>query len=155
MNTDPDDARTAADAERLAAIEAVLPGRWDRDAIRAGASVCLVMAIPFRVLAAVVGDSGAANAIFFLLFLAFFVIGAGCAAWIQRSGTPMSHALVTAIGTYVVAELVFVIVRLIRGTEIPWGAILVAFSMVSICGIIGGFLGNRLQTQGIRPSMRR
>lgn len=87
------------DAARLAAIGAVLPERWDREALRAGISVCLVLAIPFRLLAALVGgDSGGLNALFFVLFLALFVIGAGCAAWVQRSGTPMSHALATAIG---------------------------------------------------------
>lgn len=144
-----------ADDERLATIEAVLPGRWDREALRAGAGVCLVMAVPFRVLAAVIGDSGALNAVLFLVFLAFFVIGAGCAAWVQRSGTPMSHALVTAVGTFVVVEAVFVIVRLVRGTEVPWGAMFLTLSIISVCGVIGGFLGNRLQTQGIRPSSQR
>lgn len=143
------------DQARLAAIEAVMPGRWDRDALRAGASVCLVLAVPFRVLAAVVGDSGGLNALFFVIFLAFFVIGSGCAAWLQRTGTPMSHALVVAIGTYLVSEAVFVVIRLIRGTEVPWGAMVLTLSIVSVCGVIGGFLGNRLQTQGVQPSSRR
>ncbi|MEM1335352.1 MAG: hypothetical protein AAGG08_18035 [Actinomycetota bacterium] len=144
------------DAARLARIEAVLPGRWDRDALRAGASVCLVLAVPFRVIAALVGgDSGGLNALFFVLFLAFFVIGAGCAAWVQRAGTPMSHALVTALGSYVVSEVAFTVVRLVRGTEIPWGSIPLVASMVSLCGVIGGFLGNRLQIAGMRPSTQR
>lgn len=143
------------DSARLAAIEATLPGRWDREAIVAGASVCLVLAVPFRLLAAAVGDSGGLNAFFFLIFLVFFVIGAGCAAWVQRSGTPMSHALVTAIGTYLAAEAVFVLVRLVRGTEVPWVALLFTLSIVSVCGVIGGLLGNRLQASGVRPSMHR
>lgn len=140
----------------LEKIEAVLPGRWDPVAIRAGASVCIVLAVPFRVLAAAVGgDSGGLNAFFFVVFLFFFVIGSGCAAWVQRSGTPMSHALVTAIGTYVVVELVFVVVRAVRGTEIPWSGIMFTSMIVLTCGIVGGFLGNRLQASGVRPSIHR
>lgn len=149
------DARPDPEVERLARIQAVLPGRWDRDALRAGAAVCVVLAVPFRVLAAVVGsDSGGLNALFFFVFLLFFVIGAGSAAWVQRSGTPMSHALVTALGTYVLVEAVFVVVRLVRGTDVPWSGIFVALSLVLLCGLIGGFLGNRLQARGFRPSGR-
>ncbi len=133
-----------------------IPQRWDVDAIRAGASVCIALAVPFRVLAAVVdSDSNALNALFFALFVVFFVIGAGCAAWIQRVGAPLSHALVTAIGSYVLVELVLIIVRLLRGTTIPWLAMLFTLSVVSFAGLVGGFLGNRLQAQGFVPSSRR
>lgn len=140
MNLEPGD----ADSER-----------WDLDAIRAGASVCVALAVPFRILAALIDSGGGLSALFFVLFLAFFVVGAGCAAWIQRAGTPMSHALVTAIGTYVVVEAVFIVVRLVRGTSIPWGALTFTLTLVSMAGLAGGFLGNRLQTQGFQPSMRR
>lgn len=142
--------------DRVAQIEAVLPQRWDLDALRAGASVCITLAVPFRVLAAVVGsDSGGLNALFFVLFVAFFVVGSGCAAWVQRAGTPLSHALVTAIGTYTIVEAVFIVVRITRGTEVPWFAIFFTFSVISAAGIIGGFFGSRLQAQGFVPSNRR
>ncbi len=145
-----------SESERLAKIDAVLPGRWDRDALIAGGSICLVMAIPFRVLAAAVGgDSGGLNALFFFLFLALFVVGSGSAAWVQRAGTPLTHAVTTAAVTFVIAEVVFVVVRVIRGTEIPWGGILLTFTMVVTAGLIGGFLGNRLQIRGFVPSTRR
>lgn len=135
-------------------IQSVLPGRWDPVAIRAGAMVCVVLAVPFRVIAALVGgDSGGLNALFFVIFLFFFVVGSGCAAWVQRTGTPLSHALVTAVGTYAVVELVFVVVRLARGTDIPWSSILFTSMIVLTCGVIGGFLGNRLQARGVRPSI--
>ena len=39
-----------SDDDRLAKIEAVASPRWDLDAIRAGALICLVLAIPFTVL---------------------------------------------------------------------------------------------------------
>lgn len=141
---------------RGAQIEGGTPSRWDVDALRAGVSVCVVLALPFRVLAAIVGgDSGGLNALFYLLFIAFFVIGSGCAAWVQRTGTPLSHALVTAIAAYVTLEAVLVVVRLTRGTAIPWSAILVTASVVLIAGVIGGFLGSRLQAKGFVPSSRR
>ncbi len=142
--------------DRIAQIEAVLPQRWDLDALRAGASVCITLAVPFRILAAVVGsDSGGLNALFFVLFVTFFVVGSGCAAWVQRAGTPLSHALMTAIGTYTVVEAAFIVVRVARGTDIPWFAILFTFSVVSAAGIVGGFFGSRLQAQGFVPSNRR
>ncbi len=142
--------------DRVAQIESVLPRRWDVDALRAGASVCVTLAVPFRILAAVVGsDSGGLNAPFFVLFVTFFVIGAGCAAWVQRTATPLSHALVTAIGTYLVVEVAFVVVRLARGTDIPWFAIFFTLSVISAAGLVGGFLGSRLQASGFVPSSRR
>lgn len=145
-----------SDDDHLAAIEAVLPRRWDVDALRAGASVCLTLAVPFRILAAIVDtDSGALNALFFMLFVAFFVIGSGCAAWVQRTGTPLSHALVTAMGTYVVVEAAFTVVRLIRGTDTQWLQVVFTLSIISAAGVIGGFLGSRLQARGFVPSSRR
>lgn len=137
-------------------IESVLPDRWDVPAIRAGASVCLVFAIPFRILAFLIdSDSTGVNFVLFGLFISFFVIGSGCAAWVQRAGFPMSHALVTACGTYVVAEAVFVVVRFVRGTDIPWIGLVFTLSFVSLAGIVGGFLGSRLRGQGMLPSSQR
>jgi hypothetical protein len=142
--------------DRVAHIEAVLPQRWDVDALRAGASVCVTLAVPLRILAAVVGsDSGGLNAVFFILFVAFFVIGAGCAAWVQRVGTPLSHALVTAIGTYVLIEIAFTIVRFVRGTDTQWLQVFFTLSVISAAGLVGGFLGSRLQAKGFVPSSRR
>lgn len=142
--------------EHITEIAAVEPGRWDIDALRAGGQVCLVLALPFRVIAAVVdSDSSGLNFVFFAFFLSFFVIGAGCAAWIQRVGTPMSHAMVTAIATFAIAECVFILYRLIVGTPIPWLSIFLTMSFVSVAAIIGGFLGSRLQSQGLRPSSQR
>ena len=134
----------------VARIQSVLPSRWDRQALVAGASVCLVFAIPFTVLGAVV--DGLRVASFFGALLGF-VVGAGCAAWVQRTGTPMSHALVTAGGTYLAAQAVFVAVRLIAGRGVNWFAVFFTLSLVLVAGIVGGFLGNRLQARGIRPSI--
>lgn len=130
--------------------------RWDVDALRAGASICITMAVPFRVLAAVVGnDSGGIRALLYFVYLVIFVIGAGCAAWVQRVGTPMSHAVVTAVGMAGIVEAIFVVVRLLRGTEIPWATTVVTISLMTLCGTIGGVLGSRLRSRGVLPSTQR
>ena len=81
-----------------------------------------------------------------------FVIGAGSAAWIQRVGFPLSHGLVTAGGTYTVAQSVFILVRLVRGDQVRWFGALFTLTVVMIAGLIGGLLGQRLRSAGIEPS---
>jgi len=74
---------------------------WDRDAIRAGALVALVFAIPFSVAGRVIADRDGDSTLLVWLNLGAvlgFVLGAGCAAWVQRVDAPLSHGLVTAIG---------------------------------------------------------
>ncbi len=148
MNEDPDEAR-------LAKINAVLPSRWDPDALRAGAIICLVIAVPITVIAAIVDtDDSGLQAFFFFAAFGGFVIGSGCAAWVQRSGTPLSHALVTAVGTYFAAQAVFVIVELITGGDVNWFGVFFTGTLVAGAGLVGGFLGSRLQARGIMPSSR-
>lgn len=130
--------------------------RWDRDAIRAGALVSLVFAVPFSVGASIAGsgNSGLATALV-LGAVAGFVVGAGCAAWLQRRGTPLSHGMVTAGGTYLVAQAVFVTIELIRSESVNWLALLFNLSVVLVAGIIGGLLGQKLQSSGFEPTRRR
>jgi len=130
--------------------------RWDREALWAGAAVALVFAIPLTVLAAVVGsDSGGLNALFFFGAMFGFVLGAGCAAWMQTCGTPISHGLVAAAATYLVVQGVFVIARLVTGRDVDWFGLMFTLSLVLLAGVVGGFLGQRLQDQGVYPSNRR
>jgi hypothetical protein len=133
-------------------IVTTVPSRWDWAALRAGAGVALMFAIPITILASIVDDSGLSGLFFFGAWFGF-VLGAGCAAWVQRSGTPMSHALVTAGGTYLLAQAVFVTVRLITDDEVRWFAVTFTFSFVLLAGLTGGFLGSRLQAKGYHPSM--
>ena len=136
----------------MAKIEAVTDSRWDVDAIRAGALICLVLAIPFTLLGLV---SDGARVISFFGAVIGFIVGSGSAAWAQRSGTPLSHALVTAIGTYVAAQAVFVVLRLVTGREVNWFGVFFTLSIVSFAGIVGGFLGSWMQSKGFVPSSRR
>lgn len=142
-----------SDDDRLAKITAVTDQRWDIDALRAGALICLVLAIPFTLLGLAVDG---ARVISFFGAVVGFIIGAGSAAWAQRCGTPLSHALVTAMGTYVVAQSVFILVRLVTGRDdINWFGVFFTLSIVAFAGLVGGFLGSRLQAKGFTPSSRR
>ena len=132
--------------------------RWDWDAIRAGAMVALVFAVPFSIAGRWAADSRDDSTL--AVWLTFgavlgFVLGAGCAAWVQRVGTPLSHGLVTAIGTYLAAQAVFVVIRLVRGLDVRWFAIAFNLTIVLAAGLVGGLLGQRLRSRGVLPGAQR
>ena len=134
-----------------------MKGRWDWDAIRAGGSVALVFAVPFSIAARWAADSRDDSVLAVWLSLGAvlgFVIGAGCAAWVQRTGTPLSHALVTAVGTYLAAQAVFALVRLVRGQDVRWFAIMFNLTVVLGGGLLGGLLGQKLRSRGVLPGSR-
>ena len=132
--------------------------RWDVAALKAGGGVALVFAVPFSIAARWAADSRDDSALALLLSLGAvigFVLGAGCAAWAQRVGLPLSHALVTAVGTYVAAQAVFIVVRLARGDDVNWFAAFFNLSVVTGAGLVGGLLGRRLRAKGFVPSTER
>lgn len=136
--------------------ESDIGGRWDLEAIRAGIGVCLLTAIPLTLVAGFVdSDSSGINALFFFGAMLGFVLGSGCAAWMQQRGTPMTHGVVTALVAYVGAQSVFVVVRLIRGGDVNWFGVFFTLSLVVLAGLFGGLLGSQLQQRGIVPSTRR
>lgn len=131
-------------------------GKWDVAALRAGAMVALVFAVPFSVAARWAADSRDDSTLALWLSVgavAGFVLGAGCAAWVQRCGMPLAHGLVTAVATYVVAQAVFIVIRAVRGAEVNWFAALFNLSVVAGAGLLGGLLGRHLQAKGFRPSV--
>jgi hypothetical protein len=131
--------------------------RFDARAIRAGASVCLVFAIPFSLGARWAADSRDDEGLATLLSvgaLIGFVIGSGVAAWLQQRDYPLVHGIVTAVGTYVIAQIVFITIRGVLGREIHWYAAVFNIAPVLGAGLIGGALGSRLQRKGITPGMR-
>ncbi|MFT4866558.1 MAG: hypothetical protein ACI8RE_002756 [Ilumatobacter sp.] len=143
-------------SDPLDKINAVLPGRWDVDALRAGAGVTLAFAVPFFVLAALLdSDSNGTNTLLFFGFVFGFTLGAGCAAWVQQAGAPYSHGIVTASGTFLVVQAILILVAIIRGSTINWLSIFFTLTFVAFAGLMGGILGNRLQRQGSVPSQRR
>lgn len=135
---------------------ATTAGRWDLAAIRAGIGVCLILAIPLSVIAFLVdSDSAGLNALFFFGAMFGFVLGAGCAAWVQRRGTPMSHGVVTTLVAYVGAQSLFLVIRLVRGEDVNWFGLLFTLSLVVLAGVFGGMLGSQLQARGFVPSSQR
>ena len=128
--------------------------RWDVDALRAGGSVALVFAVPFSIAARWAAESRDDDTLALWLTVgavAGFVLGAGCAAWVQRRDMPISHGLVTAVATYTLAQAVFILVRLLRGSDVNWFAALFNLSVVAGAGLVGGLLGARLARSGARP----
>ena len=134
---------------------ALNPERWDADALKAGAMVALVFAVPFSIAARWAADSRDDTALALWLSLgavAGFVLGAGCSAWVQRLDLPLTHGLATAIATYTIAQAVFIVVRLVRGSDVNWFAALFNLSVVAGAGLAGGLIGGRLRAKGFRPS---
>ena len=127
--------------------------RWDATALRAGIGVCLVLAVPLTLVAAFVdSDDSSLNALFFFGAMFGFVLGSGCAAWIQQRGTPLSHGLVTAMLAYLGAQAVFVTIRLVGGDSVDWFGVFFTLSLVMLSGLVGGLLGSLLQARGVAPS---
>jgi hypothetical protein len=131
--------------------------KWDWDAIRAGGAVALVFAVPFSIgarWAADRTDPGSLPVWLSLGAVLGFVLGAGCAAWVQRVGTPLSHGIVTAVGTYLAAQAVFAVIRLLRGDGVHWFAIFFNLTVVLGAGLVGGLLGQKLRSRGLVPGAR-
>jgi len=128
--------------------------RWDLDALRAGGMVALVFAVPLSIGASWAADrDDSALAIWLSIGAVLgFVLGAGCAAWVQRLDLPLSHGLATAIGTYALAQAVFIAIKLLRGNDVNWFAALFNLSVMAGAGMVGGLLGKRLRDRGFRPS---
>lgn len=128
--------------------------RWDVDALRAGGAVALVFAVPLNLAARWAADSRDDSTLAAWLLVGAvvgFVIGAGCAAWVQRRELPISHGIVTAVGTYSLAQAVFIAIRLARGDDVNWFNVLFNLSVVAGAGLVGGVLGGRLEHSMPRP----
>jgi uncharacterized membrane protein YfcA len=130
---------------------------WDVSAIRAGGLLALLIAVPLWVASSWSLDQGnwALTALFTLGALVGFVLGAACAAWIQRLGLPLAHGLVTAAGTYVIVQVVVTAYRLGAGITVNWFGVVFYITVAAGAGLIGGFIGMRLRSAGFVPSSER
>jgi hypothetical protein len=127
----------------------------DSAALRQGASVALVFAVPFSIgagLLAVHSEGSPWIAVLWLAALGGFTLGAGVAAWAQTRQLPLLHGMVCAGGTYLAAQGVFIVIRLIRGATVSWLALFFTFSAVLLAGLVGGGLGSILRKRGFVPS---
>ena len=130
------------------------PSRWDTQAIKSGATVALVFAVPFSVTARIFSDSGIA-VILSLCAAIGFLLGAAVAAWHQQRRTPLSHAIVTAALSYIIPQTIFIIVKLARGGEVRWLGVFFNLTVTLTVGVIGGFIGSMMQKTGATPKGRR
>lgn len=127
----------------------------DRDALKQGGLVALVFAVPFSIGSRWVADHDSKSpwvAVLWLAALAGFTLGAGIAAWVQRTGFPLAHGLVCAGGTYLAAQVVFIVIKLFRGGHVSWLGVFFTFTVVLFAGLIGGGLGSALRKRGLLPS---
>ena len=131
--------------------------RFDLQALRAGGSVCLVFAVPFAVAArwAADRDDESLATLFSFAALVGFVLGSGVAAWFQQRDYPLAHGIVTSLVTYVATQVVLIAIKGLRGGEIHWYAAIFNLAPVMGAGLIGGFLGRRLQNRGFVPRAQR
>lgn len=130
----------------------------DRAALSQGAWVSLVFAVPFSVASRLMADHDSNSpwvSVLWLAALGGFTLGAGIAAWVQRTGFPLLHGLVCAGGTYIAAQAVFIVIKLMRGGSISWLAVFFTFTVVLTAGLVGGALGSALRKRGLRPSAER
>jgi peptidoglycan/LPS O-acetylase OafA/YrhL len=130
----------------------------DWKALRAGGGVALVFAVPFAIAARLVASSDKRSGAATLLSLAAllgFVLGAGVAAWVQQLKLPLKHGIICAVGSYVIAQTVFIAIRLIGGNPVRWLNDLFILTVVGGAGLIGGGLGSSLQRRGLHPSSMR
>ncbi len=126
-------------------------------ALKQGGSVALVFAVPFSIASRWVADNNSDSpwtAVLWLAALAGFTLGAGIAAWVQRTGFPLLHGMVCAGGTYLAAQAVFIVIKLLRGGTVSWIGVFFTFSVVLSAGLVGGGLGSVLRRRGILPTGR-
>lgn len=129
-----------------------IDAKWDTEALKAGVSVTVAFGAPFFVVASLIGRThGSVGLLLVLVGLIGFVLGAGVAAWRQRCRAPLSHGIVTSAGTYIVVQGVFLIIRLIRGSDISVITIVFTLTVTVFAGMIGGLIGIRLQKNGFEP----
>ncbi len=129
--------------------------RWDCLAIRAGSSVALVFAVPFSIAARIFSDNSGLAVFLSLCAALGFLLGSAIAAWHQQRGTPLTHAMVTASATYIAAQTLFIVVKLVRGAEVHWIAVLFNFTITLTVSVLGGFIGSVMQQRGVLPQGRR
>ena len=68
---------------------------------------------------------------------------------------PLKHGIICAVGTYVVAQTVFIIIRAIGGNEIRWLAAIFNLTAVAVAGLVGGAIGGMMHRRGFYPSSNR
>ncbi len=128
--------------------------RWDVEALKAGALVSLAFAVPLSIAARWANSRSDDSELALLLSIGAalgFIVGSGCAAWVQQRDLPLTHGLATSIATYAAAQGAFMVIKLLRNADVNWFAAFFNLTVVVGCGLIGGMLGGRLRAKGFHP----
>jgi len=143
---------------RVRIVDAVRVGtlsdRFDLVAIRRGAGVAAMFALPIQVIARIAVDEDRRSgwtSVITLAILASLVLGSGVAAWHQRRNSPLSHGVVTSASVFIALQIVFSIVKVLQGDSIAWGRIIVSLGLSLVAGVCGGLLGSTLLRRGMEP----
>ncbi len=123
----------------------------DAEALKSGASVAALTAVPCGIIGRIVLDDSSRSSwvsLFAFLVLVGLVLGAGVAAWRQSLDAPLTHGIVTAMGVFVVVQLVGIARHLVTGTATRWGVVLSSLLLSLIAGTVGGLLGSFLRRNG-------
>ena len=129
--------------------------RWDLPAIVTGGVFSLVVGLGATGAATFFDSGSVGRTLLLLVFFGGFLFGAALAAWVQRLGMPMSHGIVTAAGTYLLTDAVFVVIKLIRGHQVNWLGIILKLTMMIGVGAVGGLIAGLLRRKGFAPSTER
>lgn len=119
--------------------------RWDVDALKAGASVMLMFALPSTLIARFVLDTQDGTSswtpLLSLIAVLGFILGAGVAAWQQRRNTPLAHGVVASTGTHLAVQALIVVTKLVIGADVRFSRVLTSISFALVAGVIGSLLG--------------
>lgn len=92
-------------------------------------------------------------------FWILILLGGAAAGWATIRLAPsaqLAHAAIAGAGSYVVAQAVGVVLRLISGDPISWLAFPFMAIMMATCGTLGGMFARKwLQQNGPAPSSDR
>jgi hypothetical protein len=123
----------------------MMPDRFDRVALQRGLVVALVVALPAGVISGHVNKHSTVALVLFLAIMAALIVGAMVAAEQQRTGFPLVHGIIAAVGAVLITQVVGVIGRVISGSDIRaiyWVSNLL---LGLIAGTVGGLIGSRRQ----------
>jgi hypothetical protein len=67
---------------------------------------------------------------------------------------PLQHGLIAAIGSFLLAQAVFLVARIAANGEVRWFAAMLNLSLVAGVALVGGALGSSLRRRGIVPRAR-
>jgi hypothetical protein len=124
--------------------------RLDPKALREGAIVAAVVAVPAGVVGRVLSDRPDQPDwlwVLVVVVLAGLVAGAAVAASRQDRGFPLTHGVVTAVGVFVAVQTVGILIRLLRGDSISWSRVTSSLLLSLMAGMAGGLLGSALLSQ--------